>query len=65
MDLRYFEIHDLLCDVLIALEARDYEAAASGLRRALAWTEAEWLATPTTLPADRQGPAPPAAGPAQ
>jgi hypothetical protein len=59
VDLRYFEIHDLLCDALIALEARDYPTAAVKLRRALAWTEAEWLATPATLPAEPEPPSPP------
>ncbi|MGH7266337.1 MAG: hypothetical protein ACREMB_16040 [Candidatus Rokuibacteriota bacterium] len=50
MDLRYFEIHDLLCDALIALEAGDPETAAARVRKALAWAEAEWLATPSALP---------------
>lgn len=51
MDLRYFEIHDLLCDAVIALEAGDRAAVAARLARALAWVEAEWLATPATLSA--------------
>jgi len=51
VDLRYFEIHDLLCEALIALEAGDPARAGAQLRKALAWTEAEWLATPATLPA--------------
>jgi hypothetical protein len=49
VDLRYFEIHDLLCDALIAVEAGDARAAATTLRKALAWAEAEWLATPAGL----------------
>ena len=51
MDLRYFELHDLLCEAMIALEARNYPAAAATVRKALAWVEADWLATPGTLPA--------------
>lgn len=47
MDLRYFEIHDLLCDALIALEAGDPGTATAKVRKALAWAEAEWLATPS------------------
>ncbi len=63
MDLRYFEIHDLLCEALIALEAGDSPTVAAKLQRALAWTEAEWLATPSALstPAEASLPAP--AGP--
>lgn len=54
MDLRYFELHDLLCDALIALEAGDQAGAAALVRKALAWTEADWLATPSSLPAADQ-----------
>ncbi len=50
MDLRYFEIHDLLCDAVIALEAGDYPAVAAKLQQALVWVEHDWLATPATLP---------------
>jgi hypothetical protein len=50
VDLRYFELHDLLCDALIALEARDYPRAAAQVQRALAWAEADWLATPASGP---------------
>ncbi|MBI3455191.1 MAG: hypothetical protein HY002_05325 [Candidatus Rokubacteria bacterium] len=49
MDLRYFELHDLLCEAMIALEAGDYPAAAARVRKALAWAEADWLATPSRL----------------
>jgi hypothetical protein len=63
VDLRYFEIHDLLCDALIALEAGDHPAVAAKLRRALAWTEAEWLATPSTLDRPAAPSAPSAARP--
>ncbi len=50
MDLRYFELHDLLCEAMILLEAGDHEAAASTVRKALFWVEADWLATPSDLP---------------
>ncbi|MGH7319562.1 MAG: hypothetical protein ACRELA_08050 [Candidatus Rokuibacteriota bacterium] len=49
MDLRYFELHDLLCDAMICLEAGNHEAAASTVRKALFWVEADWLATPSDL----------------
>lgn len=49
MDLRYFELHDLLCDALIAMEAGDVVTAGVRLRKALAWAEADWLATPSAL----------------
>ncbi len=51
MDLRYFELHDLLCEAVIALEAGDAPAAATAVRKALRWIEADWLATPSDLPA--------------
>jgi hypothetical protein len=51
VDLRYFELHDLLCDALIALEAGDAATAGRRLRKALAWAEADWLATPSALAA--------------
>lgn len=59
MDFRYVELHDLLCEALIALEAGKHAAAATAVRRALLWVEADWLATPSELPSAR-GPALPA-----
>lgn len=58
MDLRYFELHDLLCTALIALEAGDSRAAARAVERALRWAEADWLATASVLPAAGASPAP-------
>lgn len=46
MDLRYFELHDLLCEAAIALEGGRGGAAADLVRKALRWIEADWLATP-------------------
>ncbi|MBI2468085.1 MAG: hypothetical protein HYV62_09760 [Candidatus Rokubacteria bacterium] len=63
MNLRYFEIHDLLCEALIALEAGDHAVVAAKLQRALAWTEGEWLATPSTLSASAEASLPAPAGP--
>jgi hypothetical protein len=60
MDLRYFELHDLLCGALIALEGGDTRAAAALVERALAWAEADWLATAATLSATAATPALPA-----
>ncbi len=59
MDIRYFELHDLLCAALIALEAGDRAGAVRSVERALRWAEADWLATAASLPAG-PGPAPPA-----
>jgi hypothetical protein len=61
VDLRYFELHDLLCEALIALDAGDVGAAGRRLRRALAWAEADWLATPSALPPQSAGAAHPSA----
>jgi hypothetical protein len=36
---------------VIALEAGDAPAAATAVRKALRWIEADWLATPSDLPA--------------
>ncbi len=55
MDLRYFELHDILCEAMIALEAGNYAAAAAIVQKALKQVEADWLATPSELPA-RSGP---------
>ncbi len=62
MDLRYFELQDLLCETLIALEAGDHRTAAALVRKALAWAEADWLATPSAGATARSASAP--AGPA-
>jgi hypothetical protein len=50
VDLRYFELHDLLCEAVIALEAGDTVTAATTMRKALKWAESDWLATPSELP---------------
>jgi hypothetical protein len=42
VDFRHFELHDLLCEALIAIEARDLAAAARAVDRALRWVEADW-----------------------
>jgi hypothetical protein len=53
MDTRHFELQDLLAEALIALEAGDRPRVEAALRRALAWVEHDWLATPGEL---QQGP---------
>jgi hypothetical protein len=45
MDLRYFELHDLLCEASIALEARNQARAAALVAKALRWLESDWLAS--------------------
>jgi len=49
VDTRHFELQDLLSDALIALEAGDRPRVEAALRRALAWVEHDWLATPGQL----------------
>lgn len=49
MDTRHFELQDLLAEALIALEAGDPARVEAALRRALAWVEHDWLATPGEL----------------
>jgi hypothetical protein len=49
VDVRHFELQDLLSEALIALEAGDRAAVERALRRALAWVESDWLATPGEL----------------
>jgi hypothetical protein len=49
MDTRHFELQDLLSEALIALEAGDRARVEAALRRALAWVEHDWLATPGEL----------------
>jgi hypothetical protein len=56
VDLRHFELQDLLSEALIALEAGDRPAVEAALRKALAWVEADWLATPGELPRPPAGP---------
>ena len=49
MDVRHFELQDLLAAALIALEARDHAAVETALRKALVWVELDWLATPSEI----------------
>ena len=49
MDLRYFELHDMLCEASIALEGGHGAAAAALVQKALRWIEADWLATPAEI----------------
>lgn len=57
MDVRHFELQDLLAEALIALEAGDHVAATAAVRRALARVEADWLDSGTGGP--RHGPSSP------
>jgi hypothetical protein len=50
VDFRYFELHDLLCDAIIALEGKNYTEAAAKIQKAITWAEADWLATASELP---------------
>lgn len=58
MDLRYFELQDLLSEALIALEAGRYQEATAAVRKIVAWAEADWLATASELPAASGPPSP-------
>jgi len=58
VDVRHFELQDLLSEALIALEAGDRAGVERALRKALAWVEHDWLATPGEL---RLAPGPSAA----
>ena len=49
--MKYFELNDLLCEALIALEAGDTARATRAVERAIKWVEADWLASPTDAPA--------------
>ncbi len=51
MDLRYFELQDLLSEAMIALEAGNCPAAMTAVRKISAWAEADWLSTASELPA--------------
>ncbi len=50
MDLRYFELQDLLSEAMIALEAGNCPAAMTAVRKISAWAEADWLSTASELP---------------
>jgi hypothetical protein len=49
LDTRHFELQDLLSEALIALEAGDHPKVARAIRKALAWVEHDWLATPAEV----------------
>jgi hypothetical protein len=49
VDTRHFELQDLLSQALIALEAGNRAGVEAALRRAMAWVEHDWLATPTEI----------------
>lgn len=49
MDTRHFELQDLLSQALIALEAGNRAGVEAALRRAMAWVEHDWLATPAEI----------------
>jgi hypothetical protein len=59
MDVRHFELQDLLSEALIALEAGDQPAVEALLRRALAWVERDWLSTPGEIRTGASGSTPP------
>ena len=56
MDVRHFELQDMLADALIALEAGDHAKVEATLRKALAWVEHDWLATPGEIRIDATRP---------
>jgi hypothetical protein len=58
MDLRYFELHDLLCEASIALEAGNQAGAAALVAKALRSLEGDWLASPAEIRAAVTEPAP-------
>ena len=57
MDVRHFELQDLLAEALIALEAGNHAAVETALKKALAWVEHDWLATPGEIRFAADGPA--------
>ena len=57
MDVRHFELQDLLAEALIALEAGKHAAVETALKKALAWVEHDWLATPGEIRLAADGPA--------
>lgn len=58
MDVRHFELQDLLAEALIALEAGNHAAVETALKKALAWVEHDWLATPGEIRLGVGGPPP-------
>jgi len=56
VDVRHFELQDLLAEALIALEAGNHAAVATALKKALAWVEHDWLATPGEIRVVADGP---------
>jgi hypothetical protein len=56
VDVRHFELQDLLAEALIALEAENHAAVATALKKALAWVEHDWLATPGEIRVAADGP---------
>jgi hypothetical protein len=61
VDYRHFELQDLVSEALIAVEARNYTAAAITLKKLLARLESDWLATPSDTPPRTSPPATPTA----
>ena len=59
MDVRHFELQDLLAEALIALEAGHHAAVETALKKALAWVEHDWLATPGEIRLTPDSPAMP------
>jgi hypothetical protein len=57
VDVRHFELQDLLAEALIALEAGNHAAVETALKKALAWVEHDWLATPGEIRLAADGPA--------
>jgi len=49
VDVRHFELQDLLAEAIIALHAGDHAAVEAALKKALAWVEHDWLATPSEI----------------
>jgi hypothetical protein len=56
VDYRHLELHDLLCEALIALEGERYPAVRALLTKSLRWVEADWLATPDVVGPEGAGP---------
>jgi len=61
VDVRHFELQDLLAEALIALEAGNHARVEAALKKALAWVEHDWLATPSEIRLSADGPTMPAA----
>jgi hypothetical protein len=58
VDVRHFELQDLLSEALIALAAGNRPAVEAALRKALVWVERDWLATPGEIRASLPAAAP-------